>query len=98
MLARARRDATRAVGRKEFLHIVRDPLSLTKKRYDSTGTTDSVSTRGGQYRTCVWQMFVHKGMPLGLKISARGAGDTRRATAITLAEFKLAIHTDVKRP
>ncbi|MFF7393817.1 hypothetical protein ACFZAE_35930 [Streptomyces scabiei] len=77
---------------------VRDPLNLTKKKYDSTGTTDSVRTRGGQYRTCVWQMFVHRGMPLGLKISARGSGDTRRTTAITLAEFKLAIHTDVKRP
>lgn len=77
---------------------VRDPLNLTAKKYDSTGTTDSALTRGGQYRTYMWQMFVHKGTPLGLKISARGVGDTKRATPITLAEFKLAIHTDVKRP
>lgn len=77
---------------------VRDPLNLTERRYDSTSTTDSAATRGGQYRTYVWQMFVHQGIPLGLKISARGAGDTKRATAITLAEFKLAIHTDVTRP
>jgi hypothetical protein len=37
-------------------------------------------------------------MPLGLKTSARGRGDTKRATPLILAEFKLAIHTDVKRP
>ncbi|MEI5521537.1 hypothetical protein WB401_22565 [Streptomyces brasiliscabiei] len=77
---------------------VRDPLSLTEKRYDSTATTDSAPTRGGQYRTFMWQMFVHQGMPLGLKTSARGSGDTRRATTLTLAEFKLAIYTDVKKP
>ena len=77
---------------------VRDPLNLTKKKYDSTATTDSGLTRGGQYRTFMWQMFVHKGVPLGLKISARGLGDTKRATALTLAEFKLAIHTDVQKP
>ncbi|MGW0704538.1 hypothetical protein ACWD4G_00905 [Streptomyces sp. NPDC002643] len=77
---------------------VRDPLSLTEQGYDSTGTTDIAPTRGGQYRTYMWQMFVHPGVPLGLKISARGAGDTTRATAITLAEFKLAIHGEVTRP
>ncbi|CBG74265.1 MULTISPECIES: hypothetical protein [Streptomyces] len=77
---------------------VRDPLNLTQERYDSTGTTDSVSTRGGQYRTFLWQMFVHQGMPLGLKVTARGPRDTRRATALILAEFKLAIHTDVAEP
>jgi hypothetical protein len=55
-------------------------------------------TRGGQFRTYLWQMFVTPGTPVGLKISARGAGDARIATRITLAEFKLAIHTDVLTP
>ncbi|MDW8807452.1 hypothetical protein P1P68_22355 [Streptomyces scabiei] len=44
------------------------------------------------------QMFVHQGMPLGLRTTARGPRDTGRATALTLAEFKLAIHTDVAEP
>jgi hypothetical protein len=43
-------------------------------------------------------MFVHPGTPVGLKISARGAGDAKITTPVTLAEFKLAIHTDVKTP
>lgn len=77
---------------------VRGPLNRTKKKYDSTGTTDSALTRGGRFRTCRWQMLVHRGMPLGLKTSTRGLGDIKRATALTLAEFKLAIHTDVKKP
>ncbi|BBC37754.1 hypothetical protein SGFS_090480 [Streptomyces graminofaciens] len=77
---------------------VRDPLNMTAKKYDSTGTTDSALTPGGQYRTYLWQFFVKKGMPLGLKVTARGLGDTRRTPALTLAEFKLAIHTDVEEP
>ncbi|MEV6588609.1 hypothetical protein [Streptomyces acidicola] len=75
---------------------VRDPLNAEK--YDSTATNDSAITRGGQYRTYVWQMFVHRGTPLGLKVSARGVKDAKAKTAITLAEFKLAIHTDVATP
>ncbi|MCL6737626.1 hypothetical protein [Streptomyces neyagawaensis] len=77
---------------------VRDPLDMTDRRYDSTATTDSALTRGGQFRTYLWQMFVSKGTPIGLKVSARGLGDTRRSTPLTLAEFKLAIHTDVEEP
>ncbi|MGW0655418.1 hypothetical protein ACWD4T_42765 [Streptomyces umbrinus] len=77
---------------------VRDPLNMTSKKYDSTATTDSTITRGGQYRSYLWQMFVHRGTPLGLKISARGLNDAKITTPITLAEFKLAIHTDVKTP
>ncbi|MPY61171.1 hypothetical protein [Streptomyces spongiae] len=77
---------------------VRDPLNSTKDGYDSTATNDSTITRGGQFRTYLWQMFVHKGTPLGLKVSARGLKDARIKTAITLAEFKLAIHTDVATP
>jgi hypothetical protein len=76
---------------------VRDPLNLSTG-YDSTATTDIAPTRGGQYRTYMWQMFVHPGTPLGLKISVRGTGDAKIATPLMLAEFKLAIHTDVKTP
>ncbi|MEU6394275.1 hypothetical protein [Streptomyces sp. NPDC046939] len=75
---------------------VRDPLNLST-RYDSTATTDISATGGGQYRSYTWQMFVHPGTPVGFKISAR-AGDTKIAVPITLAEFKMAIHTDVIRP
>ncbi|GGX49886.1 hypothetical protein [Streptomyces fructofermentans] len=76
---------------------VRDPLG-SSTGYDSTATADSAITRGGQYRTYLWQMFVTRGTPVGLKVSARGARDTRISTPLTLAEFKLAIHTDVKTP
>jgi hypothetical protein len=76
---------------------VRDPLG-SSTGYGSTATNDSMITRGGQYRTYLWQMFVSQGTPLGLKISARGLKDAKIATPITLAEFKLAIHTDVKTP
>jgi hypothetical protein len=77
---------------------VRDPLGTGKKSNDSTATTDSMITRGGQYRTFMWQMFVKPTVPLGLKISARSLKDGLVATPITLAEFKLAIHVDVKEP
>jgi len=76
---------------------VRDPLG-SSTGYDSTATNDSTITRGGQFRTFLWQMFVHPGTPVGLKISARGLNDAKITTPITLAEFKLAIHTDVKTP
>jgi hypothetical protein len=76
---------------------VRDPLGLSTG-YDATATSDSTPTRGGQYRSYMWQMFVHRGTPLGLKVAARGAGDAKRPTPLMLAEFKLAIHTDVKTP
>ncbi|MEU6117736.1 hypothetical protein ABZ840_24705 [Streptomyces sp. NPDC047117] len=76
---------------------VRDPLN-TGSGYDSTATTDTWKTGGGQYKTYMWQIFVHPGTPIGLKISARGSGDTKVAVPITHAQFKLAIHTDVKRP
>lgn len=73
---------------------VRDPLGHA----DSTGTTDSAPSGGKQHRTYMWQFFVKKGVPVGLKITARGAGDTRIPVPILLAEFKLAIHTDVLLP
>ncbi|WP_306319320.1 MULTISPECIES: hypothetical protein [unclassified Streptomyces] len=75
---------------------VRDPLGLAGG-YDSTATTDISPTGGGQFRSYTWQMFVHPGTPVGLKVSAR-SGDTPVKVPITLAEFKLAIHTDVIRP
>ncbi|MEU7156332.1 hypothetical protein AB0A98_07780 [Streptomyces chrestomyceticus] len=74
---------------------VRDPLG---PGYDSTATTDTWKTGGGQYKTYLWQMFVHPGPPVGLKISARGPGDTKVPAEITHAQFKLAIHTEVLRP
>ncbi|SDJ93688.1 hypothetical protein [Streptomyces indicus] len=74
---------------------VRHPLT---DAYDSTATTDSAATGGGQYRSYMWQMFVHKGTPLGLKISARGTGDSKLAVPLKHAQFKLAIHTDVLTP
>ncbi|MCX4833560.1 hypothetical protein OG785_28790 [Streptomyces sp. NBC_00006] len=75
---------------------VRDPLRLSTG-YDSTATTDISPTGGGQYRSYTWQMFVHPGTPLGFKVSAR-SGDTALKVPITLAEFKLAIQTDVITP
>ncbi|MGH3312339.1 MAG: hypothetical protein ACRDP3_17430 [Streptomyces sp.] len=74
---------------------VRDPLG---DGYDSTATTDAAVTGGGQYKAYMWQFFVHPGTPIGLKISARGTGDTKIATALTHAQLKLAIHTDVITP
>jgi len=76
---------------------VRDPLN-SSTGYDSTATTDTPPTRGGQYRTYHWQMFVHPGTPVGLKTSARGAGDVKLKVPLILAELKLAIITDVKTP
>ncbi|MEV5981545.1 hypothetical protein [Streptomyces sp. NPDC052114] len=76
---------------------VRDPLGLSTG-YDSTATTDSAATRGGQFRSYVWQMFVHPSTPVALKTTARGVGDARLATPLTHAQFKLAVHTDVVTP
>ncbi|MER5945934.1 hypothetical protein ABT127_07715 [Streptomyces sp. NPDC001904] len=75
---------------------VRDPLNLSTG-YDSTATTDIAATGGGQYRSYTWQMFVHPGTPVGLKVAAR-RGDTHLAVRLALAEFKLAIETEVIRP
>ncbi|NLU73619.1 hypothetical protein HCC61_13180 [Streptomyces sp. HNM0575] len=74
---------------------VRDPLG---DGYDSTATTDAAETGGGQYKSYMWQFFVHPGVPLGLKVSARGKGDKKIATPLMHAQFKLAIHTDVAEP
>lgn len=76
---------------------VRDPLNLAAG-YDSTATNDSAPTGGGQYRTYLWQMFVHPDTPLGVKVSARGAGDVKLTTPLMHAQFKLAIHTGVLTP
>ncbi|MFI6939771.1 hypothetical protein ACIBI4_10890 [Streptomyces sp. NPDC050418] len=83
-------------GAKEYrARFVRNPLTGA---YDSTATTDSAATGGGQYRSYMWQMFVHKGTPVGLKISARGSGDSRLTVPLMHAQFKLAIHTEVLTP
>lgn len=74
---------------------VRNPLD---SGYDSTGTTDSAVTGGHQFRTYAWQFFVHRDVPVGLKITARGSGDSRVPTPIVHAQFKLAVHTDVITP
>ncbi|WP_181765194.1 hypothetical protein [Streptomyces albidus (ex Kaewkla and Franco 2022)] len=74
---------------------VRDPLG---DGYDSTATTDAAETGGGQYKSYMWQFFVHRDVPVGLKISARGKDDAKIATPIVHAQLKLAIHTDVIKP
>ncbi|MFD7647457.1 hypothetical protein ACFV5M_07345 [Streptomyces albidoflavus] len=76
---------------------VRDPLG-SSTGYDSTATTDSAPTGGNQFRTYMWQMFVRKDTPLGLKVTARASGDVPVPAALTLAEFKLAVQTDVHVP
>ncbi|NUV75407.1 hypothetical protein [Streptomyces fungicidicus] len=76
---------------------VRDPLG-SSTGYDSTATTDSAPTGGNQFRTYMWQMFVRKDTPLGLKVTARALGDVPVPAALTLAEFKLAVQTDVHVP
>lgn len=78
-----------------WARFVRDSLG---PGYDSTATTDTWKTGGGQHKTYLWQMFVHPGTPVGLKISARGPSDTKVPTETTHAQFKLAIHTEVLRP
>ncbi|MGY0487520.1 hypothetical protein [Streptomyces sp. WG-D5] len=75
---------------------VRDPLGIGTG-YDSTATTDISPTGGGQFRSYTWQMFVHPGTPVGFKVSARTSASPLKVP-ITLAEFKMAIHTDVIRP
>lgn len=75
---------------------VRDPLGQSTG-YDSTATTDAPATGGGQYRSYTWQMFVHPGTPVGLKISARSGGDGVQVP-LEMAEFKMAIQTDVITP
>jgi hypothetical protein len=74
---------------------VRDPLG---DGYDSTATTDAAATGGGQYKSYMWQFFVHPDVPLGLKVSARGRRDKKIAVPLMHAQFKLAIHTDVAEP
>lgn len=46
----------------------------------------------------MWQLFVRKDTPLGLKVTARASGDVPVPAALTLAEFKLAVQTDVHVP
>lgn len=68
----------------------RDPLNLTTG-IDTTGTTDQAPTPGGQYKHYDHQIFVHPQVPLGLRVRHSAKSPLR----ITLAEFKLAIETDV---
>lgn len=67
---------------------VRDPLGLSTG-YDSTCTEDHVPTPGGQYRAKHWEMFVHPGTPLAFLVRHNASSPV----ALTLAEFKLTIHT-----
>lgn len=68
---------------------VRDPLGLTPKGPDSTCTRDRAITPGGQYVTKHWGIFVHPGTPIGLLAEVNSS----TSVALTLAEFKMAIHT-----
>lgn len=67
---------------------VRDPLSLAGG-YDSTCTEDDNPTPGGQYRAKSWGVFVDPGTPLALLVRHNAS----QPVDLTLAEFKLAIHT-----
>jgi hypothetical protein len=69
---------------------VRDPLDLAGG-YDSTATTDDDPTPGGQYRHYCHEMFVHPGTPIGLMVRHSASASLN----VTLAEFKLAIESDV---
>lgn len=69
---------------------VRDPLGLATG-LDSTATTDEAPTPGGQYRHYCHEIFVHPGTPIGLMVRHAASG----GLDVTLAEFKLAIQTDV---
>jgi hypothetical protein len=68
----------------------RDPLNLTTGA-DTTATTDEAPTPGGQYRHYCHEMFVHPGTPIGLMVRHAASG----GLDVTLAEFKLAISTDL---
>lgn len=72
---------------------VRDPLSLTTG-LDSTATVDDPPTPGGQYKHYCHEMFVSTGTPIGLMVRHSGSGPVD----ITLAEFKLAVETNVASP
>jgi hypothetical protein len=67
--------------------IVRDPLGLTAKGYDSTCTEDHVATVGQQFRPKNWGLFIDPQTPLGLMVKHNAFGPVD----VTLAEFKLVI-------
>ncbi|AXK31859.1 hypothetical protein DVA86_03550 [Streptomyces armeniacus] len=70
---------------------VRDPLSLTDNPVDTTATDHRRPSPGMQCLTKQHSIFVHPGVPLGLRV-AHNAGQPLR---VVHAQFKLAIHTDV---
>jgi len=69
---------------------VRDPLSLAGVP-DPTATTDDAPTPGGQFKHYCHQIFVSAGTPLGLMVRHSASGPLD----VTLAEFKLAIETNI---
>jgi hypothetical protein len=70
---------------------VRDPLSLTDRPVDTTGTDHRPPSPGMQCFSKQHALFVHPDVPLGLRV-AHNAGQSVR---LVHAQFKLAIHTDV---
>lgn len=66
---------------------VRDPLGPAP---DATATVDHPPTPGGQFLHKCHELFVAPGVPLGLLVRHNASSAKR----ITLAEFKLAIHTE----
>lgn len=72
---------------------VRDPLGIFGAP-DSTATTDDPPTPGGQYRHYSHEIFVKPKVPLGLMVRHSAASPLD----ITLAEFKLAIESDIASP
>lgn len=72
---------------------VRDPLGLAGGE-DTTATEDYAKTPGGQYRHKTHQIFVNPATPLALRVRHNG----KTAATLDLAEFKVAIETDVLVP
>ncbi|WP_030672529.1 hypothetical protein [Streptomyces sp. NRRL B-1347] len=66
---------------------VRDPLGLFAPP-DTTATDHRAPSPGGQYWSKTHGIFVHPGVPLALRV----AHNAPIPLALTLAEFKLAIH------
>lgn len=69
--------------------LVRDPLELSTG-WDSTATDERPPSPGRQRSTYQHQMFVRSETPIALQV----CHDDLVARKLTLAEFKLAIHTE----
>ena len=68
---------------------IRDPLNYTATNpSDTTATHHRAATVGGNYFEKSWGIFVNPTVPLALRVRH----NCSQALALTLAEFKVAIH------